>query len=122
MRKVILIQGGGVGLDQADALRAILTAAGVAIEFEVHAAGRAALEAGAAEAIPQASLDAVKACGVALKTKLLQPKGAGMPTAHGPSVPTVVAAATRSLPCASFDACGLSCDFSMSLTVIRPTQ
>ncbi len=87
MRKVILIQGGGVGLDQEAALRAILTAAGVEIQFEVHAAGRAALDADAAEAIPQATLDAVKACGVALKTKLLQPKGAGMPTAHGPAVP-----------------------------------
>ena len=87
MRKVILVQGGGVGLDQEAALRAILRAAGVEIAIEVHPAGRAALESGAAEAIPQATLDAVKACGVALKTKLLQPKGAGMPTAHGPTVP-----------------------------------
>ena len=39
-----------------------------------------------------------------------------------PSSPTLVAAATRRRPCASLAACGLSCDFSMSLTVIRPTQ
>jgi len=86
VRKVVLIQGGGVGLDQEAATRAILGAAGVAVEFEVHPAGRAALEAGAAEAIPQATLDAIKACGVALKTKLLPPKAA--PTAHGPAVPS----------------------------------
>ena len=39
-----------------------------------------------------------------------------------PSSPTLVAAATRRRPCASLAAFGLSCDFSMSLTVIRPTQ
>jgi isocitrate dehydrogenase (NAD+) len=87
MRKVVLIQGGGVGLDQEAAVRRILAAAGAAIEFEVHSAGRAALEEGK-EAVPAAVLDAVRASGVALKTKLLQPKGAGTPTAHGPVVPT----------------------------------
>ena len=56
-------------------------------EFEVHLAGRAALEQ-ARDALPQDTFDAVRACGVALKTKLLQPKGAGTPTAHGPTVPT----------------------------------
>jgi hypothetical protein len=39
-----------------------------------------------------------------------------------PSSPTLVAAATRRRPCASLAAFGLSCDFSMSLTVMRPTQ
>ena len=87
MRKVVLIQGGGVGLDQEAATREVLNAAGVEVEFQAFPAGRAALEAGETEAIPQAALDAVKHAGVALKTKLLQPKGAGMPTAHGPTVP-----------------------------------
>ena len=39
-----------------------------------------------------------------------------------PLSPTVVAAATRSRPCSSLQACGLATAFSMSLTVIRPTQ
>ncbi|HJZ59333.1 MAG TPA: isocitrate/isopropylmalate family dehydrogenase [Gemmataceae bacterium] len=87
MRKVAFIQGGGLGLDQEAAVRRILDAVGVPIEFEVYTAGRAALEQGR-EALPKDAFDAVRACGVALKTKLLQPKGAGTPTAHGPDVPT----------------------------------
>ena len=39
-----------------------------------------------------------------------------------PASPTVVAAATRRRPSASFVACGAATDFSISLTVIRPTQ
>jgi isocitrate dehydrogenase (NAD+) len=38
--------------------------------------------------LPKDTFDAVQACGLALKTKLLQPKGAGTPTAHGVIVPT----------------------------------
>jgi isocitrate dehydrogenase (NAD+) len=87
MRKVVFVQGGGIGLDQEAAVRRVLEAAGAGVEFEVHPAGRAAQECGR-PAIPPETLDAVRACGVALKTKLLQPKGAGTPTAHGPRVPT----------------------------------
>jgi isocitrate dehydrogenase (NAD+) len=87
MRTVVFIQGGGVGFDQEAAVRRILAAAGAAIEFEVHTAGRASLEEGK-EALPAAVFDAVRARKLALKTKLLQPKGAGTPTAHGPIVPT----------------------------------
>ena len=39
-----------------------------------------------------------------------------------PLSPTVVAAATRRRPCSSLQAFGLATAFSMSLTVIRPTQ
>lgn len=87
MRKVVFVQGGGLGLDQEQSVRRLFGAAQVGVEFEVHVAGRAALENGQ-EALPKTTLDAVRACGIALKTKLLQPKGAGMPTAHGPVVPT----------------------------------
>jgi len=87
MRMVAFIQGGGLGLDQETAVRRILEAAGVEIAFDVHTAGRAAIEQGR-DALPQNAFDAVRTHGVALKTKLLQPKGAGMPTAHGPQVPT----------------------------------
>lgn len=87
MRKVIFVQGGGLGLDQEQAVRRLYEAAGVPVEFEVHLAGRMAQEHGH-EALPKPTFDAVRACGLALKTKLLQPKGAGTPTARDPSVPT----------------------------------
>lgn len=86
MRKVIFVQGGGVGLDQEAAVRRLFDAAGVAVEFEVHLAGRASLEVGRS-AIPQETLDAVRTCGVALKTRLHQPQGVPTATAHGPKVP-----------------------------------
>ncbi|WP_171474787.1 isocitrate/isopropylmalate family dehydrogenase [Frigoriglobus tundricola] len=87
MRKVVFVQGGGLGLDQEQAVRRLFEAARVPVEFEVHTAGRAALEHGL-DALPAATFDAIRGCGIALKTKLLQPKGAGTPTAHGPLVPT----------------------------------
>ncbi len=87
MRKVVFVQGGGVGLEQEAAVRQILRAAGAAVEFDVHPAGRHALEAGQ-DALPSSLFDAIKSAGVALKTKLLQPKGAPTPTAHGPKSPT----------------------------------
>jgi isocitrate dehydrogenase (NAD+) len=87
MRKVVFVQGGGLGLDQEQAVRRLFEAANVPVEFDVRLAGRAALEQGI-EALPADTLDAVRQCGVALKTKLLQAKGAGTPTAHGPVVPT----------------------------------
>lgn len=86
MRKVVFVQGGGIGLDQEAAVRRLLDAAGAGIEFEVHTAGRAAIEQGR-DALPAEAFAAIRTCGVALKTKLLQPKGAGTPTAHGPKVP-----------------------------------
>src|SRR5436305_14024968 len=87
MHRIAFIQGGGVGLDQEASVRRLLDAAGVRVEFETHLAGRAALEQGR-DAMPAEALAAVRRVGVALKTKLLQPAGAGTPTAHGPQVPT----------------------------------
>ncbi len=87
MPKVVFVQGGGIGLDQEASIRRLFEVLQVPIEFEVHVAGRAALDQ-ARDALPKETFDAVKACGLALKTKLLQPKGAGTPTAHGPVVPT----------------------------------
>jgi isocitrate dehydrogenase (NAD+) len=87
MPKVVFVQGGGLGLDQELAVRRLFEAARVPVEFELRLAGRAALEQGQ-DALPRETLEAVRECGLALKTKLLQPKGAGTPTAHGPVVPT----------------------------------
>ncbi len=87
MRKVVFVQGGGIGLDQEASVRRLFETAAVPVEFQTHVAGRAALDQ-ARLALPEETFAAVKECGLALKTKLLQPKGAGTPTLHGPSVPT----------------------------------
>jgi isocitrate dehydrogenase (NAD+) len=87
MPKVVFVQGGGLGLDQEQAVRRLFEAARADVEFDVYIAGRASLEQNQ-EALPAAVCDAIRGCGIALKTKLLQPKGVGMPTAHGPVVPT----------------------------------
>jgi isocitrate dehydrogenase (NAD+) len=70
--RVTLIQGGGAGFDQVPAVKAILSAAGAAIEWDEHLAGWASLERGG-EAIPQALLRSVRDTGLALKTMLLPP-------------------------------------------------
>src|SRR5262245_27448182 len=72
--KVVLIQGGGVGIDQESTVRSIIAAAGVAIDWQAIPAGRAALEQGQ-PALPPALFDAVRQSGIALKTKLLHPPG-----------------------------------------------
>jgi isocitrate dehydrogenase (NAD+) len=78
--RVTLIQGGGVGLDQVPAVKRVLDAAGVRVEWDEHLAGLPALEMGA-PALPPEMLRSVRETGLALKTKLLSPPGA--PTATG---------------------------------------
>ena len=72
IRRIILIQGGGVGLDEEAAVRLVVPAAGVEVEWEVFPAGLAAMERGLPP-LPPAMLEAVRGAGVALKTKLLNP-------------------------------------------------
>src|SRR5262245_25108998 len=71
---VTLIQGGGIGLDQVPAVKRILEAAGVAIDWDEHFAGQASLEQGGPP-LPEAMLQSVRQTGLALKTKLLSPPG-----------------------------------------------
>ncbi|HEV3116258.1 MAG TPA: isocitrate/isopropylmalate family dehydrogenase, partial [Gemmataceae bacterium] len=71
---VTLIQGGGAGLDQVPAVKRILSATGVDIEWRECLAGFASLEAGGA-ALPEEMLQSVRETGLALKTKLLSPPG-----------------------------------------------
>ncbi len=77
-RRVVFIQGGGIGYDQEAAVRRILEAAGVEIDWITFEAGLTAMEKGE-EPFPQAMLDAVRQTGIALKTKLLTP-AAGVTT------------------------------------------
>ena len=71
-RPMVLIQGGGVGLDEEAAARLVVAAAGVEAEWQVFVAGLAAMERGLPP-LPPAMLEAVRGAGVALKTKLLNP-------------------------------------------------
>src|SRR5262249_23371800 len=71
---VTLVQGGGIGLDQAPAVQRILSAAGVAIEWDEHLAGQASIERGAPP-LPDALLQSIRKTGLALKTKLLSLPG-----------------------------------------------
>jgi isocitrate dehydrogenase (NAD+) len=72
--RITLIQGGGAGLDQVPAVKKILAAAGLAIEWEEHFAGLASIERGG-PAMPPAMLESVRHTGLALKTKLLSAPG-----------------------------------------------
>src|SRR5262245_13807161 len=74
--KVTLIQGGGSGLDQVPAVKQVVSAAGVAIDWDEHLAGWAAMEKGE-QPLPLSLLDSIRATRVALKTKLLSPPGEG---------------------------------------------
>jgi isocitrate dehydrogenase (NAD+) len=72
--RVTLIQGGGSGLDQVPAVKAILRAAGVDVDWDEHLAGWASLQKGGA-ALPDDLLRSVRATRLALKTRLLPPPG-----------------------------------------------
>jgi isocitrate dehydrogenase (NAD+) len=77
-RRVVFIQGGGLGRDQETAVRRILAAANVPVEFIPFEAGQAALEQGEVPLSP-GLLRAVREIGVALKTKLLSPPAGDYP-------------------------------------------
>lgn len=72
--KVTLVQGGGAGLEQVPAVKQILEAAGVVIDWDEHLAGLAALDQGQ-PALPDKMLQSIRETGLALKTKLLSPPG-----------------------------------------------
>jgi isocitrate dehydrogenase (NAD+) len=70
--RVTLIQGGGAGYDQVPAVKRVLEAAGIDIEWQEYLAGLPALERGE-PALPEPMLGSVRETGLALKTKLLSP-------------------------------------------------
>lgn len=71
---VVLIQGGGLGLEQERVARRVLRAAGVDWDWHVFPAGQAAMDHGK-EPLPADMLTAVRQAGAALKTKLLSSPG-----------------------------------------------
>jgi isocitrate dehydrogenase (NAD+) len=70
MQRVVFIQGGGIGLDQEPAVRRLLDAAGVAVDWQVFPAGWHAQSHGLPAVSPEL-IAAVREARVALKTKLL---------------------------------------------------
>jgi isocitrate dehydrogenase (NAD+) len=72
--RVTLVQGGGIGFDQVPAVQRILTAAGVAIEWDEHLAGWASLERGG-PTLPEAMFRSIRETGLALKTQLMSVAG-----------------------------------------------
>lgn len=68
--RVTLIQGGEIGYDVVPAVKRVVEAAGVVIEWDEHLAGNEAIKHGL-DPLPAPMLDSVKRNGLALKTKLM---------------------------------------------------
>src|SRR5438128_1253732 len=79
--RVTLIQGGGMGLDQVPAVKRLIDAAGVRVEWDEHLAGWASMEGGGSP-LPETLLKSIRETGRALKTKLLLPP-TNMPQSQG---------------------------------------
>ena len=68
--RVTLIQGGEIGHDIVPAVKRVVEAAGVAIDWDEHLAGNEAIKHGL-DPLPAPMLESVKRNGLALKTKLM---------------------------------------------------
>lgn len=79
---VTLIPGDGVGPEVVGAARRVIEAAGVAIEWEECAAGRAVFEAGVASGVAPDTIDSLSRNQVALKGPLETPVGFGGKSAN----------------------------------------
>ncbi len=76
-RTCVLIPGDGIGPEVCDAALRVLEAAGADLAWERRHAGVAALEAGEDEVLPEATCDAIRRRGVALKGPCTTPIGGG---------------------------------------------
>jgi len=74
--RIALIPGDGIGPEVAAATRLVLDAADVGITWEEHAAGAAALESDG-DLLPEATLEAIRRCRVAIKGPITTPVGTG---------------------------------------------
>ena len=74
--KIVLIPGDGIGPEVAQATVRVLSAAEAPVEWEEHLAGVAALDA-SGEVLPERTLEAVRARGIALKGPCTTPVGKG---------------------------------------------
>ena len=72
-KRVVFIQGGGIGHDQEASVRRLVEAVGVAVDWQVFSAGSEA-QAQGLPIVPEDLVKAVREAGIALKTKLLPPR------------------------------------------------
>jgi isocitrate dehydrogenase len=80
--KVVVLSGDGIGPEVVDATMRVLNAAGAPIDWEVSEAGASLFARGVETGVPQAALDAIESCGVALKGPLETPIGFGNKSAN----------------------------------------
>lgn len=73
----VLIPGDGIGPEVTESACRILEQAGLDMQWHRHDAGLAAIDAGATEVLPQATLDAIRATKTALKGPCTTPIGEG---------------------------------------------
>ena len=74
--RVVLIPGDGIGPSISDSVVRVLDAAGAGIEWETHHAGAETLSSHG-DTLPEATLQAVRSAGVALKGPITTPVGKG---------------------------------------------
>jgi len=74
---IVLIPGDGIGPEVTDATKHVLESAGADIEWVVRVAGQAALDRGSDNVLPDATVDAIREHGVALKGPCTTPIGKG---------------------------------------------
>ena len=74
---IALIPGDGIGPEVTDSAKAVLAAAGLDVEWVVVPAGASALEQGLEDVLPARTVEAVRACRVALKGPVTTPVGKG---------------------------------------------
>ena len=80
--RVTLIPGDGVGPEITESARRIIEAAGVAIDWEVAAAGAEVFKLGDTSGVPRETRDSIERTGVALKGPLETPVGFGEKSAN----------------------------------------
>lgn len=73
-KRVVLIEGDGIGPEISEAVLFILDKAGAKINWEIHLAGIRALES-SGDSLPESTVAAVKSAGVALKGPVTTPIG-----------------------------------------------
>src|SRR3954468_21904735 len=75
--RVVLIPGDGTGPELVDATRRVLEATGVEFDGEVRHAGAEVMDQYDGNPLPDETLDAIRATGVALKGPITTPVGGG---------------------------------------------
>lgn len=75
-REVVAIPGDGIGPDVMNAAQTVLDAAGAPLLWRVHQAGVAALSDGD-PVLPESTVEAIRECGIALKSPCTTPVGKG---------------------------------------------